>query len=234
MAKQVMDQIIKSGKVSRGYMGVSLQNITQDLATSLGLKEAKGALVGDVTPGAPGEKAGLKSGDVVTAINGKKVDGSDDLTMNVISHMPGETVTLDVVRDGKPMTVQVTLAQRPGGVGWDKNGGKDKDGDSNKDGDNGTDDNANVRGIAVSPLTSDLAQQIGVSPALKGVVVTGVDADSPAADAVGRGSVIVAIDKHPVTSVGDFKRLMNAAGDKPVLLTVNNGGQTGFVVVQPK
>jgi serine protease Do len=171
---------------------------------------------------------------VITAINGKKVDGNNDLTMDVISHQPGETVTLDVVRDGKPITVQVTLGQRPSGVGWDKNGGKDEDDDNGKGGDNNADDNANVRGIAVSPLTSDLAQQIGVPSTVKGVVVTGVDADSPAADAVGRGSVIVAIDKHPVTSIADFKRLMAAAKDKPVLLTVNNGGQTGFVVVQPK
>jgi len=234
MAKQVMDQIIKTGKVSRGYMGVSLQNLSPDLAASLGLKDSKGAVVGDITPGAPGEKAGLKSMDVITAINGKKVDGNNDLTMDVVSHQPGETVTLDVVRDGKPITVQVTLGQRPSGVGWDKNGGKGEDNDSDKGGDNGASDSANIRGIAVSPLTSDLAQQIGVSPTLKGVVVTGVDADSPAADAVGRGSVIVAIDKHPVTSIADFKRLMDAAKDKPVLMTVNNGGQTGFVVIQPK
>jgi serine protease Do len=215
-------------------MGVSLQNITQDLATSLGLKEAKGALVGDVTPGAPGDKAGLKSGDVVTSINGKKVEGSDDLTMDVISHMPGETVTLDIVRDGKPMTVQVTLAQRPGGVGWDKNGGKDEDNDNGKGGDNGADDNASVRGITVEPLSADVAKDLGVPAMTKGVVVTTVDADSPAADAVGRGSIIVAIDRHPVSTIADFKRLMSAAKDKPVLLTVNNGGQTGFVVVQPK
>lgn len=235
MAKQVMDQIIKTGKVSRGYMGVSLENLTPDLATAFGMKEAKGAVVADITPGAPGAKAGLKSMDVITAINGKKVEGSDDLTMDVISHQPGETVTLDVVRDGKPITVQVTLAARPGGVGWDKPGSKDDDNGGNNGADNSTDDNsANARGIAVSPLTADLAQQIGVPPTLKGVVVTGVDADSPAADAVGRGSVIVSIDKHPVTSIADFKRLMAAAKDKPVLLTVNNGGQTGFVVVQPK
>ena len=153
MAKSVMDQIMKNGKVSRGYMGVSLQTITPDLATQFGLKDAKGALVGDITAGAPGAKAGLKSGDVITAINGKKVDGSDDLTMNVISHQPGETVTLDVVRDGKPMTVQVTLAQRPSGVGWDKNDGKGGDNDGGKDGDNSADDNASVRGITVEALT---------------------------------------------------------------------------------
>jgi serine protease Do len=132
------------------------------------------------------------------------------------------------------MTVQVTLAQRPGGVGWDKNGGKDEDNDNGKGGDNGADDNASVRGITVEPLSADVAKDLGVPAMTKGVVVTTVDADSPAADAVGRGSIIVAIDRHPVSTIADFKRLMSAAKDKPVLLTVNNGGQTGFVVVQPK
>jgi serine protease Do len=154
--------------------------------------------------------------------------------MNVISHQPGESVSLEVVRDGKVITVPVTLDQRPSGVGWDKNNGKGDDNDGAKNGDNGADDNASVRGVTVEALTPETAQQIGVSPATKGVVVTSVDADSPAADAVGRGSVITAVNRHPVATIADFKREMAAAKDKPVLLTVNNGGQGGFVVVQPK
>ena len=112
-----------------------------------------------------------------------------------------------------------------------ENGG----GDDNQPGDdNGSDSSASVRGISVETFTPDLAQQIGVPAATKGVVVNSVDADSPAADAVGRGSIIIAVDRHPVTNVQEFKRLMNAAKDKAVLLTVNNGGQNAFVVVQPK
>jgi serine protease Do len=234
MAKQVMDQIMKTGKVSRGYMGVTLESVTPELAPQFGLKDAKGALVGDLTPGAPGAKAGLKSGDVITAIDGKKVQGSDDLTMSVIAHQPGDTVTLDVMRDSKPMTVKVTLAQRPGGVDWDKNGPKGADNDGANGGDNDNDQNTTVRGMTVAQLTADVAQQVGISPATKGVVVTNVDADSPAADSVGKGSVIVAVDRHPVATIEEFKAQMAAAKDKPVLLTVNNGGSTGFVVVQPK
>lgn len=234
MAKSVMDQIMKNGKVSRGYMGVTLETLTPDLAQQFGVKEGKGAVVADITPGAPGAKAGLKSGDVIIAINGKKVESSDDLTLDVISHQPGESVSLDVVRDGKPTTVQVTLGQRPTGVGWDKNNGKGGDNDGAKDGDNGADDNASVRGVTVEAITPEVAQQVGVPASTKGVVVTSVDADSPAADAVGRGSVIVAVDRHPVATVAEFKQQMAAAKDKPVLLTVNNGGSTGFVVVQPK
>jgi len=85
-------------------------------------------------------------------------------------------------------------------------------------------------------LTPEVAQQLGIGEATKGVVVTNVDADSSAADTggIGRGTVIVAVDRHPVTNVGDFKRLMAQAQGKPVLLTTNNGGNTGFIVVQPK
>ena len=228
-----MEQIEKSGKVSRGYMGVSLQPITQDMAPQFGLKEAKGAIVGDVTAEAPGAKAGLKSGDVITAIDGKKVDGPDDLTMEVISHTPGSTVSLDVIRDNKAMKVSVTLGQRPGGVDWDKPGHQNN---NDNDNDNNSGSGASsARGISVENLTPDLAEQIGVPASTHGVVINDVDQSSPAADAnLGRGVVITAVDRHPVANVQDFKRLMNAAQGKPVLLTINAGGATAFTVVQPK
>lgn len=232
MAKQVMDQIMKNGKVSRGYMGVTLQNMTPELAPQFGLKEAKGAIVGDVTPGAPGSKAGLKTGDVITAIDGKKVEGSDDLTMDVISHAPGSTVTLDVIRNNEPMKVTVTLGQRPGGIDWEKQGNNGGNGGSDNE-DNGNTGNASARGIGVETLTPDLAQQIGASATLHGVVVDSVDADSPAADSIGRGMVITGVDRHPVNNVQDFKRLMAQAQGKAVLLTISQNGQSGFTVVQP-
>ncbi len=231
MAKQVMDQIMKNGKVSRGYIGVTLGSLTPDLAKAFGAKDAHGAVVGDVTPNAPGAKAGLKSGDVITAIDGKRIENSDDLTMDVISHSPGSTVTLDVVRNGEPMKVTVTLGQRPNGIDWDKQGNNGGDNNNNDDSDNSG--NASVRGITVENLTPDLAQQIGAPGNVRGVVVSGVDADSPAADAVGRGMVITAVDRHPVANVSDFKRLMSQANGKPVLITYSVNGQTGFTVIQP-
>jgi Do/DeqQ family serine protease len=233
MAKQVMDQIMKSGKVSRGYMGVTLEALTPDLAQAFGVKEAHGAVVGDITADAPGAKAGLKSGDVITAIDGKKVDGPDDLTMDVISRSPGATVTLDVVRNGQPMRVSVTLGQRPGGVDWDQPNHR---GSNNNDNDDNNADvsNGSARGIGVENLTPEMAEQIGVAASVHGVVVTSVDADSPAADKVARGMVITAVNREPVRSVQDFKRLMGQAQGKPALLTFNANGQTGFTVVQPK
>jgi serine protease Do len=151
--------------------------------------------------------------------------------MDVISDAPGSKVTLEVIRNGQPTTVTVTLGQRPSGVEWDKrsNGGSNSpDNDDNDDG-----GNASVRGISVENLTPDLAQQIGATSLTHGVVVDNVDADSPAADNIARGMVITAVDRHPVANVQDFKRLMSQAQGKPVLITFSFNGQTGFTVVQP-
>jgi serine protease Do len=232
MAKQVFDQLVKSGKVSRGYMGVSLGNVKAEDAPFLGLKDGNGAVVSSVNKDSPGEKGGLKTLDIIVAIDGKPVTGSDELTMSVISHQPGETVTLDVIRNSKPVTVKVTLGQRPAGLEAEKAG----DGDDNpsKGGDSNDGDSATIRGIHVQALTSELREQLNAPASLKGVVITNVDADSPAADAVARGMVIVAVNREAVASIQDFKRLIDSASGKAVLLTYNFNGQSGFTVIQPK
>ena len=152
--------------------------------------------------------------------------------MDVISHQPGQTVTLDVIRNGKPLTVSVTLGQRPTGLEAEKSNDGDDNGSNN--GDNGGDASATIRGIHVQALTPELREQLNAPSSLKGVVVTSIDADSAANDSVVRGMVIVAVNREPVSSIQDFKRLVNAAGNKPVLLTYNFNGQSGFTVVQPK
>ncbi|HEY7210330.1 MAG TPA: Do family serine endopeptidase [Bryobacteraceae bacterium] len=236
MAKQVMDQIEKTGKVSRGYMGALLGNLTPDLAPQFGLKDAKGALISQVTPGGPAEKAGLKMGDVVTAINGKPVNDANDLTLAVISQAPGSTVKLDVVRDSKPKSLTVTLGERQTGLDWDKKNNQSDDNDNDNSDDTASSGSATVRGIAVQNLTPEIADQVSVPAGTKGVVITDVDQGSPAADAagIGRGVIIIAVDRKPVTNVSEFRQYMNEAKGKAVLLTLNAGGQTGFTVVQPQ
>lgn len=235
MAKQVADQLMKGGKVSRGYMGAGLKDVPADAAPLLGLKDSKGVYIAQVTANGPAAKAGLKKEDVVTAIDGKKVDSSDELTSEVISRAPGSTITLNVVRNGQPMTVKVTLGQRPTSIDFDnqnRNGG-----DNNGDNDNNGDDSGNVsaRGISVQTLTPELAQQAGVTDNVRGVIVTDVDQSGPAAEAgLGRGIVITAVNRHPVANAQEFKREMNQAGDKPALLTISQGGAVALVVVQPK
>jgi serine protease Do len=234
MARQVMDQLIKNGKVSRGYIGVTLEGINAQLAQQFGLPNTNGAIVTQVNAGEPGAKAGLKQGDVITAIDGQKVTDSSDLTMKVTEHAPGQTVNLDVLRDGKPMKVNVTLGLRPTGVDFaERNkGGQSPNGSGNEE--NG---GASSYGLHVQAITPDIAQQIGVPGNTHGVVVTSIDPDSPAADptkGIGQGSVITAVNRQPVNNVQDFQRLMSAASGKPVLLTVNNGGSITFTVVESK
>jgi serine protease Do len=236
LAKQVMDQIEKNGKVSRGYLGALLESVTPELAPHFGLKTGEGgAVIASVTPDGPGAKSGLQKDDVVTGIDGKAVHSSDDLTMEVISHAPGSRITLDVVRNGQPIKVEVTLGTRPTGIDWDQNGSKDNGNSNNNDQDNGNPGSASARGITVETLTPDLAQQVNVPGSTKGVVVDSVDESSPAADAgIARGTVIVAVERKPVTNAAEFKRLMSQYSGKSVMLTVRQDAGNFFVVVQPQ
>jgi serine protease Do len=232
-----MDQIEKNGKVSRGYLGALLQSVTPELAPHLGLKPGEGgAIVASVTPGGPGAKAGLQKDDVVVGIDGKPVHSSDDLTMDVISHAPGSTISLDVVRNGQPTKVEVTLGTRPTGIDWDQNGNKPNNNGSNNDQDNnGNPGNTTARGITVETLTPELAQQVNAPASTKGVVVDSVDQSSPAADAgISRGTIIIAVERKPVSTASDFKRLMSEASGKSVMLTIRQDGGNFFVVVQPQ
>jgi serine protease Do len=164
MAKQVAEQLMKGGKVSRGYMGAGLKDVPPEAAPLLGLKDTKGVYIAQVSPNGPAAKAGLKKEDVVVAIDGKKVDSSDELTSEVISRAPGAAVNLSVIRNGQPMTVKITLGQRPNTLDFDnsnRNGNDNGDDNSN----NGSDDSGNVsvRGITVQTLTPELAQQAGIT-----------------------------------------------------------------------
>jgi serine protease Do len=236
LAKQVMDQIEKNGKVSRGYLGALLESVTPDLAPHFGLKAGEaGAVIASVTPDGPGAKAGLQKDDVVTGIDGKAVRSSDDLTMEVISHAPGSRITLDVIRNGQPTKVDVTLGTRPTGIDWDQNGNNPRDNGNNNDQDNGNPGSASARGISVETLTPELAQQVNIPASTKGVVVDSIDESSPAADAgIARGTVIVAVERKPVTTAADFKRLMSQYSGKSVMLTIRQDAGNFFVVVQPQ
>ena len=231
MAKRVMDQLIKNGKVSRGYIGVTLQHVTPDLAQQFGLKDIHAAVINDVTPGAPGAKAGLKVGDAITSIDGQSIKDSNDLQIKVTEHAPGSTVALGVVRDGKPMTIKVTLGTRPTAANFGEIG-KNQEGNNQGEGENGNAGKTSY-GITVQALTPDVTQSLQLPPNVHGVVVDSVDSGSPASEAVTRGDVITAVDRHPVNNVADFQRLMGQANGKSVLLTVNRGGQSAFIVVQP-
>jgi serine protease Do len=222
MAKYVMDEILKHGKVVRGYIGVGIQEVTPDLAKAFHVQSEKGALVGNVDPDSPGAKAGLQRGDVIIELNGQSVNGPNDLRLKVATMTPGTTVHLKVIRNGESRDVSLTLGEAPAGKGA-----------ANAPG--GSAENSPMRGVQVDELTSEIRQQLGLKPDVKGVVVTEVPEGSPAVDAgLQRGDVIEQVNKQPVSSVADYQRLINQAGKQTLVLLVNRGGNTTFLVVQPE
>ena len=206
----------------RGYIGVGLQEVTPDLAKAFHVSSEKGALVGSIDPDSPGAKAGLQRGDVITELNGQPINGPNDLRLKVGTMAPGTTVHLKVIRNGEPRDVSLALGEAPAGKGA-----------ANAPG--GSAENSPMRGVQVDELTSEIRQQLGLKPDVKGVVVTEVPEGSPAADAgLQRGDVIEQINKQAVNSVADYQRLINQAGKQTLVLLVNRGGNTTFLVVQPE
>ena len=221
MAKYVMDQILKHGKVVRGYMGVGIQEVTPDLAKAFNISAEKGALVGSVEPDSPGAKAGLQQGDVIEELNGQAVEGPNELRLKVGTMAPGTTVHLKVNRNGQTRDVGLTLGEAPTG----KNAAAEEGGA----------EHSPMTGVQVDQLTDDIRQQLGLGPEVKGVVITDVPDGSSAANAgLERGDVIEQVNRHPVSSVSDYQRLIRGARNESVVLLINRGGQTQFVVVQPE
>lgn len=228
LVKSVMNQLMKTGKVSRGYIGVSLQNLTPDLAKQFGLSSDHGAVILEVEPNKPGAKAGLKPGDVIMAINGQKVQNSSDATLKVTEHGPGTTITLDIVRNGKQMKIPVTLAARPGG-NFGRGGFKENENNQQNNSNNGS----AMDGISAETLSPDIAQQLNVPAGTQGVVIDNVDQAAPAADVLERGMVITEVNHHAIHNLQDFQHYMSEAQGKPVLLKIFMHDVPQFVVVQP-
>jgi serine protease Do len=220
MAKYVMDQILKHGKVVRGYIGVGVQELTPDLAKAFNVPPGKGALVGTVEPNSPADKAGVKRGDIIIDLNGQPITGSNDLRLKVGSMAPGTKVTLKINRNGDTRDISLALGEAPTGKGGNSEGGSAE--------------NSPMQGVQVDELTGDIRQQLGLGADVKGVVVSQVPDGSPASDAgLQRGDVIQQVNRKPVNSVDDYQRLIREAGKQSLVLLVNRGGSTTFIVVQP-
>ncbi len=168
MAKNVMESLIANGKVIRGFLGVSIQDVTPELAQEFNLPNNQGALVGDVTAHSPAEKAGVKSGDVIVAFNGKPVADSRHLKLSVGETAPGSKVSLKLFRDGHEQTVDLAVKELPG---------SEELASANTTGDNSSD---TLNGVTVGDIDAQAKAQLNLPPNLKGAVVTGVDQDSKA------------------------------------------------------
>ena len=216
MAKNVMTQLMDGGTVRRGMLGVTIQPVTSEIARSLGLSQVRGALINDVTAGSPAEKAGVRRGDVITAVNGEAIADDNDLKNKVAQHLPGTSVQLSVLRGGKEQSMPVTLAQRQSAA-------------SASDRDESPADPSGF-GMAVEPLTPGRARELGVS-ASSGVIVVNVEASGRAAEAgLREGDVISEIDGRAVASA-DALRSALKAGSRPALLLVHRGGRTAFITL---
>jgi len=213
-ATAILPQLKELGRVSRGFIGVTLRDVDPDLQQSLRLPATGGALVQDITPGSPGERAGLKIYDLLVAVDGSSVGGSDDLIRRISARKPGTAVKLDLLRDGRPMQVTIKLAERPPGGRQDEEL---------------TEDPADVPqpsrhtvepalGLVVRDLDLDFRHRHELPGELRGVVVSRVEPMSPAFDAeIARGHVVLEVNRAPVGSVGDFARLTAGARAGDVL-----------------
>ncbi len=220
LARGVMESLVKYGKVTRGYLGVRIQDVTPVLAKQFELKDNKGALVADVEPKGPAEKAGIQSGDVIVQINGTQVTDSRHLKLEVARTVPGAKVSIKLLREGSPRTLDVTVKELPGSDEVAKNDANDSD----------TSDT--LKGVAVGDLDTGARQELNVPAQVKGVVVTAVEPNSAAAEAgLKPGDVITEINRRPVKNADEAVKLTEHAKEKTTLLHIWSGNGSRYVVV---
>lgn len=227
VVKQILPQLKEKGRVVRGFLGVQPQAITADMVEQLGLKSTRGALLADVVKDGPADKAGLKPGDVVVALNGKPVSDNNQLTRDVGVVPPGQKINLEVVRDGKQRGIEVVLAPRPDET--------DK-GDKTFGQGSGEKDHGDLLGLSVEDLTPQLARRAQATPGTRGAVVVEVAPDSPGAGAgLEGGEVIVEVNRQPIASAADYKKATKGLkkGDT-ALLRVKRGPATLYVPLRVK
>jgi len=225
MARSVMDQLVKKGKVVRGWLGVSIQELNTELAKEFGLKDLKGALVGDVTSQSPAAKAGIKRGDVILSYNGKVVDNVGSLRNMVSQTQPGTRVKIKILRDKKEMEVEALIAELPKELPETDISGRE-----------GTEEGENVlSGITVRELTREMARELNLSRKERGVVIIRIEPGSPAEEAgLKRGDLIKEINHKEVTGLKDYNRIASGIGrDETVLLYINREGKKFYVTVRP-
>ena len=218
LARHVMDSLVTTGKVVRGFLGVTIQDVTPNLAEQFHLQSPKGAIVSDVTPDSPAAKAGLKSDDVILDYNGKLLKDSRQLKFAVAATTPGSEVKVRLLRDGKEETVSVKVGELPG--------------EKQRVAASGGGDNDVLDGVEVSDLDAGARNEFEVPARVHGALVTNVDPGSAAAEAgLAPGDVIQEINHQPVRTADDAVRLTEHAGSRKTLLKLWSHGGTHYLVV---
>jgi len=226
LARFVMERIVESGKVTRGYLGVMIQPVTESLAKEFKLKEAGGALVGEVTPKSPAAEAGLKDGDVIIEFNGKKVTDSRHLRLMVAQTAPGTKAGLKLIREGKEQTLTVKVGELPGEMlaqAGRAHGGR-----------GGWGKNEALSGVELSDLDNRARRQFDIPFDVRGALITGVEPGSAAAKAgLQPGDVIVEVNRRRVTTADEAREAGRQSANERLLLRIWRDGGGRFVVIEP-
>jgi serine protease Do len=225
LARSMMDQLVRTGKVVRGWLGVSIQDLTPELATQFGIGDTKGVLVSDIMDDSPAKKAGVERADVIVEFDGKPMDSPTHLR-NAVAQTPiGKKVSLKVIRDKKPKTLDVTIAEQPKSVAQA-----------------GSEDNGDVTApvgvlsdLEVRELTDELAGRYGLKSTERGVVITRVKSGSTAEEmGVREGDIVVEVNRKAVTSLKTYERIVSGlAKDQAVLLLLKRQGRTMYLTLRP-
>jgi len=215
LARTVLEEILKNGKVTRAYMGIFPQDVTPAIAKAFGEKDLRGVLVGDISPNSPAQAAGLQRGDIILEVNGKPMTDSNQLRMTISMMQPGSEARLKVVHDGNQRELAIKLNELPTEQAENNN----ETGDQQKA----------SAGVEVANLTPEISQQLNLPPTTNGVVVKSVSASGPLADSgLRKGDVVQEVNHQSVKNVTDFYNAMHKDAKNPLLL-VNRGGRTLFI-----
>jgi serine protease Do len=220
MVKSVIDSLIKKGKVVRGWLGVSIQQITPELAKQFNLKDEIGALVGDVVENSPAEKAGLKRGDVITEYDGKKIEEPYILRNMIANTLPGEVHQVKLMRDNKTLAVQVTIGELPV--------------DAQEEVVSGEYENV-MKGITVQNLSPEIALKLKIPDRIQGAIIADIAEDSVAAGVLTQGDVIQEINRKKISNAKNYQEIVSKIKKgEDVLLLIYRKGTSLFVTLSQK
>lgn len=215
MAKAVMESLVRKGKVVRGWLGVSIQPVTPDLAKQFNVKDEKGALVGDVTEDSPAEKAGLQRGDVIVEYDGKDIDEPSGLRNMAASTPPNREVTIKILRDGKPKTLRATIAELPADM-QKLSGGFDN----------------LLKGVNVQNITPELKRSLKIPKRITGVMITDIEEGSPSEGFIAKNDLIIEINKRKINNMKDYESVVSKIKpDQNILLLIFRNGATIYITL---
>ena len=228
VVKAAMGSIISKGRVIRGYLGVAIQSVTKEIAEQFKLDSVRGALVTDVTPGSPAEKAGIIRGDVIRKVNDYDVKDTISLVNRIAETDVGSSLKIDIVRNGEAKSVTAQVTEQPADLVARLNRDQGDPGQSEET------QSGLFAGVQVQNLTQRLRSQANVPPTVSGVIVTGVDPSSPVAQQIRPGDVIEQINRRPVPDVNEFERVVSQLDqDRAVMVGIARNRQRSFIVIQP-